>query len=80
MKNKKLTDEELMTLAANEFIQLTKQFRDGDDKAFDKAVYQPMVKKRGYNLGISREFIHRIMTGEFDNADGIEVKMVKKGN
>ena len=80
MKKKKLTDEELMTLAANEFIQLAKQFRDGDDKAFDKAVYSPMLKKKGYNLGISRDFIHRIMTGEFDNADGIEVSMVKKGN
>ena len=80
MKKKKLTDEELMTLAANEFIQLAKQFRDGDENAFDKAVYSPMLKKKGYNLGISRDFIHRIMTGEFDKADGIEVSMVKKGN
>lgn len=80
MKKKKLTDEELMTLAANEFIQLVKQFRDGDENAFDKAVYSPMLKKKGYNLGISRDFIHRIMTGEFDNADGIEVSMAKKGN
>ena len=79
MKKKKLTDEELMTLAANEFIQLVKQFRDGDENAFDKAVYSPMLKKKGYNLGISRDFIHRIMTGEFDNADGIEAS-IKKGS
>ena len=76
-KLKKLSDEKLMTLAVGEFIQLAKEFRDGDDRALDKAVYMPMAKERGLSFSISREFIHRIFTGEFDNADGIEVKVSK---
>lgn len=80
MKKKKLTDEELMTLATNEFIQLAKQYRDGDSTALDKAKYPDILKKRGLKLGITRNFIHRIFTGEFDNIDGIEMSIEKKGN
>ena len=79
-KTKKLSDSELLTLATNEFIQLTKQFRDGDSTALDKAIYPDILKKRGLKLGITRNFIHRIFTGEFDNADGIEVSVKKVGS
>ncbi len=80
MKKKKLTDEELMALASAEFIELAKQYRDGDEHALDRAKYPDILKKRGLKLGITTNFIHRIFTGEFDNADGIEVSMVKKGS
>jgi hypothetical protein len=75
---KKLSDKELMALATSELIELTKQFRDGDEKAFEKAKYSSILKKRGLSLGVTTNFIHRIFTGEFDNADGIEIGITKK--
>lgn len=71
-KEKQLSDEELMTLATVEFINLAKKFRDGDTKALERAKYPDILKKRGLQLGITTDFIHRIFTGEFDNVDGIE--------
>lgn len=76
-KTKELSDEELLTLATCEFIQIVKQYRDGDENAIYRAKYPDILKKRGLTLSINREFIHRIFTGEFDNADGVEVAVKK---
>lgn len=78
-KSKELTDKQLLSLAAKELVQLTLDFKNGDDKAFERAKYPDALKKRGLKFGVSENFIHRIMTGEFDNADGIEVTMSKVG-
>lgn len=74
-KLKKLSDEELMLLATQELVEMTKKFRDGDEKAFEKAKYPDELARRGMKLGITRNFIHRIFTGEFDNADGLEISV-----
>ena len=79
-KEKKLSDEELMSLATSEFIQLALQYKNGDEKAFEKAKYPDILAKRGLKLGITKDFIHRIFTGEFDNADGVQVKTIKVGS
>lgn len=77
----KLTDKELMALASAEFIELAKQYRDGDEHALDRAKYPDILKKRGLQMGITRDFIHRIFTGEFDNCDGVEAKIMEvEGN
>ena len=76
-KLKKLTDEELMSLATAEFIELAKKYRDGDEKALDRAKYPDILKKRGLKLGITTNLIHRIFVGEFDNANGVEVGITK---
>lgn len=78
-KTKELSDEELLTLATSEFIELTKQYRDGDENALDRAKYPDLLKKRGLTFSISREFIHRIFQGEFDDV-GIEVAVKKVGS
>ena len=80
MKKKKLTDEELSALATKEIVQLTLDFKNGDEKAFERAKYPDILKKRGLKLGITTNFIHRIFTGEFDNTDGIEVSVKKVGS
>ena len=72
---KKLSNEELMLLATQEFIEVAKKFRDGDEKAFEKAKYPDELAKRGMKLGITRNLLHRIFTGEFDNADGLEISV-----
>lgn len=74
-KEKQLSDEELMTLATVEFVELAKQYRDGDTKALERAKYPDILKKRGLSLEITTDFIHRIFMGEFDNVDGIEAKV-----
>ena len=80
MKNsKKLTDEELMSLATAEFVRLALDYKNGDEHALDRAKYPDILKKRGLKLGITTNFIHRIFQGEFDNADGIEAKVTKVG-
>lgn len=79
-KEKQLSDEELMSLATVEFINLAKKFRDGDDNALNRAKYPDILKKRGLSLEITTDFIHRIFMGEFDNVDGYEVSMEKKGS
>lgn len=77
---KKLTDEELMSLATAEFVRLALDYKNGDEKALDRAKYPDILKKRGLKMGITRDFIHRIFTGEFDNADGVEVSVKKVGS
>lgn len=72
-KNKKLTNKELLNLATMELIELTKQFRDGDTQAFERAKFPKLLKQRGLELGVTTNFIHRIFQGEFDNADGVEI-------
>lgn len=72
-----LSDEELLALATAEFIQLALKFKKGDEHAFEKTKYADEAKKRGLKVGISRDLIHRIFTGEFDNADGVEVSIGK---
>lgn len=76
-KLKNLSTEELLSLATTEFIQLTLDFKNGDEHAFDRTKYADEAKKRGLKVGISRDLIHRIFTGEFDNADGVEVSIKK---
>lgn len=80
MKEKHLSDEQLMSMATAELIELTKRYRDGDDKAFENAKYPKILKKRGLEFGVSQNFIHRIFQGEFDNADALEVSVKVKGN
>lgn len=79
-KEKKLSDEELMALASAEFIEAAKQYRDGDLDAIKKTKYPDILKKRGLKLCVTRDLIHRIFTGEFDNADAVNVKTIKVGN
>lgn len=74
---KNLSDKQLMTLAAAEFIELTKQYRDGDENAFEKAKYPDILEKRGMKLSITTNFIHRIFQGEFDNTNMYEVNVMK---
>lgn len=76
-KEKHLSDEELMALASAEFVEVVKQFRNGDFNAIEKAKYPDILAKRGLKLGVTRDFIHRIFTGEFDNADAVNVKTIK---
>ena len=80
-KLKRLSNEELFALAGAEFVELTKQFRDGDEHALDRAKYAGELARRGLKLSITRDFIHRIFIGEFDNCDGVEATVVKvEGN
>lgn len=79
-KQKKLSNKKLMSLATVELIQLIKEFRDGNEKALEKAKYPDILKKRGLKLGVSTDLIHRVFTGEFDNADGVEVSVKKVGS
>lgn len=74
-KIKKLSDEELMLLATQEFIEVAKKYRDGDLEAFEKAKYKDELAKRGMKLGVTRNLINRIFMGEFDNAAGVEVSV-----
>ena len=74
-KLKKLSNEELMLLATQEFIEVAKKYRDGDLEAFEKAKYPDELARRGLKLGITRNLIHRIFMGEFDNADGLEISV-----
>lgn len=73
----KLSTEELLSLATTEFVQLALDFKKGDEKAFERTKYADELIRRGMKLGISRDLIHRIFTGEFDNADGVEVSIKK---
>lgn len=79
-KEKKLSDEELMALASAEFVEVVKQFRNGDFNAIENAKYPDILAKRGFKLAVTRDFIHRIFTGEFDNAGAVNVKTIKVGN
>ena len=69
-----------MSLATAEFVRLALDYKNGDEKALDRAKYPDILKKRGLKMGITRDFIHRIFTGEFDNCDGVEVSVKKVGS
>ena len=71
----KLSDDELLALATAEFIQLVLKFKNGDEHAFERAKYTDELARRNMKLGITRDFIHRIFVGEFDNADGVEINI-----
>jgi len=79
-KEKQLSDEELMTLATVEFVELVKQYRDGDLDAIKKAKYPDILKERGLQFCYSKDLVHRIFMGEFDNIDGIEAKVTAIAN
>jgi hypothetical protein len=76
-KLKNLSTEELLSLATTEFVQLALQYKNGDEHALEKTKYADELIRRGMKLGVSRDLIHRIFTGEFDNADGVEVNIKK---
>ena len=80
-KLEKLTDDELMTLSTSVVIELIKSLRDGKKAPEEtaKAINDEM-RRRGLTVQVSRNFIRRVMLGEFDNADGIEVTMKKVGS
>lgn len=77
-KLEKLSDQELLTLATGELIESIINFRAGLTKEFEfNNKYLDEAKKRGLKVGVKRDFIHRVFTGEFDNADGVEVSIKK---
>ena len=77
----KLTDDELMTLSTSVVIEVIKSLRDGKKPPEETAkAINAETKRRGLTVQVSRNFIRRIMLGEFDNADGIEVTMNKVGS
>ena len=74
----KLTDSELMTLATKTAIETIKATRDG--KPIPDASVVDEAERRGLKVVITTNFIRRVLRGEFDNADGIEVTMNKVGS
>lgn len=73
-----LSNEELMAQATSELIKSIINFRDGKTKDLEiNDKYSKELKKRKLEVGITRDFIHRVFIGEFDNADGIEVNITK---
>lgn len=76
-KLKNLSTNELLSLATTEFVQLALDFKKGDEHAFERAKYTDELARRNMKLGITRDFIHRIFTGEFDNADGVEINITE---
>lgn len=80
-KLKKLSNDELMTLSASVAIEIIKSLRDGKKAPEEtaKAVNAEM-KRRGLTVQVSRNFIRRVMLGEFDNADGLEVTVNEVGS
>lgn len=59
----KLTDEELLTLAATTAIEVIKASRDG--KAIPDASVMDEVKRRGLKVELTTNFIRRVLRGEF---------------
>lgn len=73
---KKLSDQELLTLATGELIESIINFRIGKTKDFEfNDKYRQELERRNLKFGISENFIHRVFQGEFDNADGVEVNI-----
>lgn len=80
-KLEKLSNDELMTLSTSVVIELIKSLRDGKKAPEETAkAINAEMKRRGLSVQVSRNFIRRVMLGEFDNADGIEVTMNKVGS
>lgn len=77
-KLKRLTNEELMTLATKTAIETIKAARDG--KPIPDASVVDEAKRRGLKVAITTNFIRRVLRGEFDNADGLEVTVNKVGS
>lgn len=74
-----LTDEELMQLSTTATIELIIASRDGKPiPEEDVKAINAEVKRRGYRVEITDNFIRRVLAGEFDNADGIEIGVTKK--
>lgn len=74
----RLSDEDLSAKVTIELIQFIKDYRDGkvtDDAGIGK--YNDEVKRRGMSFSVSPNFIHRVITGEFDRADGVAVGVSK---
>lgn len=75
---KKLSDQELLTLATGELIESIINFRIGKTKEFElNDKYRQELERRNLKFGISESFIHRVFQGEFDNADGVELSIKK---
>jgi hypothetical protein len=63
-KLKKMSDDELLTLAATTAIEVIKAQRDG--KPIPDAKVMDEVKRRGLSIEISTNLILRVLAGEFD--------------
>lgn len=72
----KLTDKELLTLATGELIKNLINYRNGKKVDIDER-YRQEMERRMLSIGITKKFINRIIKGEFDNADGLEVSINK---
>ncbi len=72
----KLTDKELLTLATGELIKNLINYRNGKKVEIDDTFRQEL-ERRKLNIGITKGFINRVIKGEFDNADGLEVSINK---
>ena len=79
MELEKLTDKELLTLATGELIKNLINYRNGKKVECNNEFHQEM-ERRKLSLGITKKFINRIIKGEFDNADALEVSIKVKGN
>lgn len=62
-KLKKLSDEELLTLAATTAIEVIKASRD--NKPTPDASVMDEVKRRGLKVELTTNFIRRVLRGEF---------------
>lgn len=62
-KLKKLSDEELLTLAATTAIEVIKASRD--NKPIPDASVMDEVKRRGLSVEITTNLIRRVLRGEF---------------
>lgn len=77
-KLQRLSDEDLYAKATVELIQFIKDYRDGkvtDDAGIGK--YNDEAKRRGMTFKVNPNLIHRVITGEFDRADGVAVGVSK---
>lgn len=70
----KLTDQELLTMATGELIKNLINYRNGKKVEIDER-YRQEMERRMLSLGITKKFINRIIKGEFDNADALEVSI-----
>lgn len=78
-KLEKLTDKELLTMATGELIKNLINLRDGKKVEIDDTFRQEL-ERRKLSIGITKGFINRVIKGEFDNADALEVSIKVKGS
>lgn len=76
---KEKTDKELMEMSAMLAVEMLKSLKDGtyDEKDNRAKLVNEELEKRGLKVSITRDFIHRIFIGDFDNCDGVEAKIMK---